>query len=85
MGKPFFTKNPPMLTITYPTRTPKVDDWQDLLELIVVQHDLKEDAALDAPLLKDDKGEVRGEQAITDYLIKLEDEVNQWRSPQCGV
>ena len=74
-----------MLTITYPTRTPKVDDWQDLLELIVVQHELKEDAALDAPLLRDDKGEVQGEQAITDYLIQLEDEVNQWRSPQCGV
>ena len=74
-----------MLTITYPTRTSKVQDWQDLLELIVVQHELKEDAALDAPLLRDDKGEVQGEQAITDYLIQLEDEVNQWRSPQCGV
>ena len=74
-----------MLTITYPNRTPKVDDWQDLLELIVVQHELREDAALETPILEDDKGRVRGEQAITDYLIKLEDEVNRWRSPQCGV
>ena len=74
-----------MLTITYPKRTAKVQDWQDLLNLIVVQHELKEDAALPEPLLVDDKGEVSGEKAITDYLIQLEDEVNQWRSPQCGV
>ena len=74
-----------MLTITYPARTAKVQDWQDLLELIVVQHVLQEDAALTEPQLVDDKGTVTGEKAITDYLIQLEDEVNQWRSPQCGV
>ena len=74
-----------MVLITYPTRTPRIDDWQALLESLVVAHELQEVPSLPIPTLVDERTTVTGEADIQAYLKQLEDEVNQWRSPQCGV
>lgn len=68
-----------MITITYADRNRKVDQWVETFEEVVLSHQLVRDTQLKEPILKVGKEEIRGEQAITNYVAQLkQDMMRTW-------
>ncbi len=67
-----------MLLIRYPEWNMQVDDWQDLLKRLALAHQLEEDGQLEYPILTEGKTQLEGFAAISDYLLQLEQESEQW-------
>lgn len=68
-----------MITIRFADRTRRVDQWVEVLEEVVVSHQLVKDRSLREPVLNAGKEVVKGEKAITRYVGQLKkDMMRTW-------
>ena len=60
-----------MITIRFSNRNHKVDQWVDVLEEVVLSHQLVKDKSLKEPVLNIGKEVVKGERDISRYVDQL--------------
>ncbi|MCB0555815.1 MAG: hypothetical protein KDD02_19870 [Phaeodactylibacter sp.] len=74
-----------MIKVFYPHWNSEIQDWKEKLEELVVAHRFVPDVNLPEARLEAWEEVVVGIAPIQEYLKKLEEEVNDWRAPRCGV
>lgn len=74
-----------MITICYPEYDAEVESWESQLREMVVAYRLEASPELREPELRAQGKVVTGNHAITAYLKKLRQDVEDWRAPGCGV
>ena len=74
-----------MITIRYSQSGPDINAWKEKLESLVVAYRFHQQEGLDEPVLTENGRSVRGTEAIGAYLKKLEADIDDWRTPRCGV
>ena len=68
-----------MITIRFSNRNHKVDQWVDVLEEVVLSHQLVKDKSLKEPVLNIGKEVVKGERDISRYVDQLKkDMMRTW-------
>ena len=74
-----------MIIIRYTRWAPVLDKWKEKLEELVVAHRFEQHDALTVPELQEQDKVERGELAIAAFIKQLEKDINNWRTPRCGV
>ncbi|MCI4646619.1 hypothetical protein [Phaeodactylibacter sp.] len=74
-----------MITICYPEYDKEVESWESQLREMVVAYRLQASPELKEPELREHDKVIAGTDAITAYLKKLRQDVDDWRAPGCGV
>jgi len=74
-----------MIRITYSKSTPIIESWREKLSDLVVAFEMKEVEGLAVPHLVDKDLQLDGESSIQHFVDELEKEINDWRTPRCGV
>jgi acetaldehyde dehydrogenase (acetylating) len=75
-----------MITIRYPEHTPQIDAWAEQLQEWVVAYRLEEQPGLSQPEVESN-GRQRhiGYAAIQSFFDALKADIDDWRTPRCGV
>ena len=74
-----------MIRIAFPKENPMITNWREKLSTLVVAHEFVEDPALEVSTLQEKELTISGEEAIQKFILDLEKDVNDWRTPRCGV
>jgi|AntRauTorckE5430_2_1112549.scaffolds.fasta_scaffold10878_2 hypothetical protein len=74
-----------MILIRYTEYDAEVKNWENQLREMVVAYRLEALPELEEPELREQDKVVTGNHAITAYLKKLRQDVEDWRAPGCGV
>ena len=81
----FFLKKYFMIVIRYTRWAPALDNWKEKLEELVVAHRFEQHDALPVPELQEQGRIERGETAIAAFIKQMERDIDDWRTPGCGV
>ena len=74
-----------MIVIRYSAWRTNQEKWKEKLEDLIVGHRFEKDNSLSDPELHEQEKTICGEAAIEAFLIQLERDINDWRTPRCGV
>ena len=74
-----------MIYLRFPENNKKIESWRERLESFIIDYESEESPSLDQPMIVEGQEEYAGEEAIEKFLKELEDEINDWRTPRCGV
>ena len=74
-----------MIILKYPRENSLTETWREKLQELSVGHRTERDEKLTAPVIIENDKEYAGEAAVSDFIIKLEQFMNDWRAPKCGV
>jgi len=74
-----------MIKITFPKRDKNIEKWEEKLTELVVGFQLEKEKDASEITLKDGDTHLEGAIAIQQFIDDLEKEVNDWRTPRCGV
>jgi len=74
-----------MIEIHYSEMVAPVDKWKEKLDELIVQYSLKKSSQVKTPYIKEGKKNYKDIKSITQFLEDLEKDINDWRTPSCGV
>ena len=72
-----------MLTITYPKKTPQIENWQLQLQTLVMAHQIVQDETINEPVLKNTDETMIGETEISKYMDELMEFQKAWFCNVC--
>lgn len=74
-----------MITLKYPKKTAITETWREKLEELAVGFKIEEQADLNEAIITEKGKQYAGEAAVSNFIIELEQFINDWRAPKCGV
>lgn len=74
-----------MITIIYSEMNPIVSTWKEKLDELIVEYSLVQDHKIKTPYIQEGKKRYKDSQSIQQFLSVLESDINDWRTPRCGV
>ncbi|MCB0548909.1 MAG: hypothetical protein KDD19_15120 [Phaeodactylibacter sp.] len=74
-----------MIIIRYSEWDAQLEGWKEKLVELVTAHRFEPDESATIPSLQEKEKIIQGEEAITAFLKQLEKDINDWRTPRCGV
>jgi hypothetical protein len=74
-----------MIYLRFPEKNKQIESWRERLDSFLIDYKFEETPSLDRPVILEGKQEYAGKKAIEQFLKELEDEINDWRTPRCGV
>lgn len=74
-----------MIQINYPYRNTQIEAWEEQLKSWVIAFKMVENQQLKEAVLIDGQREIKGESDIQTYLKQLKADLDDWRTPRCGV
>ena len=74
-----------MIILKYPAETTLTETWREKLAELAVGHKVEQDETLTEPVISEKGKDYIGEAAVSDFVIELEQFMNDWRAPKCGV
>lgn len=75
-----------MIVIEYPeSASITVAEWKERLDNYVIAYRLDRKDELETTVLTEGQATVTGDKNIDAYLKNVEELVNEWRAPKCGV
>lgn len=73
-----------MIILNHPKNMPELANWKERLAQMTVPHFLIQTSAT-APMLKENGTEVRGTEAINDFLDQYEKDLKAWNQDRCDM
>jgi hypothetical protein len=74
-----------MIHLQFPEATAKVENWRERLGNLIVAFKAEQQSDFEHPVITEGKKQYIGADAIEKFLKELEKDINDWRTPRCGV
>ena len=74
-----------MITLKYPAKTALTETWREKLAELAVGYKVEQDETLTEPVISEKGKDYKGEASVSNFVIELEQFMNDWRAPKCGV
>lgn len=74
-----------MIYLHFPKANAQIENWCERLDNLIVSYQTEHLPEMEKPVIIEGTKSFTGAEAIDHFLQELEKEVNDWRTPRCGV